>query len=303
MPQRYRFSVSSAATLARVRTTLDPPSFYDDREGYQEGFLGKDANDKDVVVPVPRLGHGQAASRVKGGGTVLKYHHFSTQQSKSRRLPFWSACNLDGAKRRKVGRSDVWHYDPRIPTAEQIIEECYGNAKDDLFSRGHMTRREDPVWGGVATVAEEDTFTATNAVPQMQRHNAPIWLGLEDYVLRNAAKDKQSVCVFTGPVLADNDPVVHGVKIPVQFWKIVAFLHDDTGLLAATAYLSSQAEFLPSVQPTFVWGQFKDMQVTVKRIQDLTRLGFGPLLEADILAEADASFAFHVKAFKDLLLR
>jgi endonuclease G len=298
MAQRYRFSVSSSATLARVTLQLQDPATYDDRKGYDSSFLGADA-----VVPLPRLAAKQAAVRVRGGGTVLKYRNFSTVQSKARRLPFFSACNLDGASHRSQPRSDVWHYDPRIPTRLQIIQECYGNAADDFFSRGHMTRREDPVWGDQAKQAEADTFCATNAVPQMQAHNAPIWLGLEDYVLRNATKDKQRVSVFTGPVLDKHDPVLHGVKIPVLFWKIVTFVHDQTGSLAAAGYLDSQAEYLPAGVPTFVWGQYKEMQVPVKRIERLTGLSFGSLREADVLAGADPTFAFHVRDFKDLLLQ
>jgi endonuclease G len=137
----------------------------------------------------------------------------------------------------------------------------------------------------------------------MQAQNAPIWLGLEDYVLRNATKAKQRVCVLTGPVLRRNDPVIHGVKIPVEFWKIVAFIHDDTDSLAAVGYMDSQAEFLPSVSPTFVWGAYKRMQVPIKRIERATGLSFGTLRKCDVLAGADATFSYRIETLKDVLLR
>lgn len=293
-----RFSVSSTAAVAKVKLTLDDPALYDDREGYDADFLGDGAR-----VPLPKLRATHVPVPVKGGGTVLKYHNFSTCQSKSRRVPFYSACNINGKALKKEKRSNTWHYDPRIPTKYQIIEECYGDAADDMFSRGHMTRREDPVWGRDSKQAEADTFCVTNAAPQMQAHNAPIWLGLEDHVLKNAGKAKQRASVFTGPVLRKNDPVVHGVKIPIDFWKIVAFIHDDTDSLSAVAYLDGQADFLPTAEPTFVWGAYKHMQVPITRIEKITGLSFGRLRSVDVLAAADATFAFRLNALDELLLR
>ena len=287
--------------MQRVVKTLRPVAEYDDREGYAPNFLGDDA-----AVPLPKLttAQRQDAAPVQGGGVELKYRHFSVVQSKKRRMCFFSACNIDGDTSGKVSaRSNVWRYDPRIATKYQLIDECYGNADEGLFSRGHMTRREDPVWGPDKKTSEEDTFHATNQVPQMQSHNSPIWLSLEDHVLRNADKDNQKVTVITGPVLSRLDPTLYKVKVPVQLWKIVAFLRPDSGELASVAYLDSQAEFLPDVGgPTFVWGQFKGMQVPLTRIEQLTTLDFGPLTGADVLSGVDPNFSFSVRTVKDILL-
>jgi endonuclease G len=293
-----RFGLPSVASAAGVVKTIETIASYDNRKGYDPDFLGKDFH-----VPLPKMSSKHDPLAVQGGGKVLNYHNFSTSQSKKRRVPIFSACNIKGSALKKVKRSNKWHLDPRIDSQYQILEECYGNAADSFFSRGHMTRREDPVWGRNSVQAERDTFVATNAAPQMQGHNSPVWLGLEDYVLRNAGKDRQLATVITGPVLRTRDPVIHGVKIPVEFWKIVAFIHDDTGELASVAYLSSQAEFLPTVEPTFVWGQFKDMQVTVGRIEQMTGLKFGPLKRADVLAGADATFARQTSELAQVLLR
>lgn len=297
-PLKLSFGIDHTATAASVVKTLEPIENYDNRKGYDPAFLGED-----FVVPLPKLSTKHDPLPVKGGGKILHYHNFSTVQSKKRRVPIFSACNIKGSALKKETRSNQWHFDPRIDPKFQILEECYGNASDSFFSRGHMTRREDPVWGRNSKQAERDTFVVTNAAPQMQGHNSPVWLGLEDYVLRNAGKAKQLATVITGPVLSSRDPVIHAVKIPVRFWKIVAFIHDDSGELASVAYLSSQAEFLPAVEPTFVWGQYKDMQVTVKRIETLTGLRFGPLAKADVLSGADETFARHTTVLKEVLLR
>ena len=173
----------------------------------------------------------------------LKYQHFSVVMSRSRRLCIFSAVNIDGTSPGRFKRPS-WRLDPRIPNAQQIKEECYGNAP--LFSRGHMTRREDPIWGPEADAAlgNSDSMHVTNTVPQMQPFNAGIWLGLEDYALKHARSDKMRISVFTGPFLLRDDPVRHGVQIPRSFWKVIAFVHDETRQLSATGYTMAQDSFL-----------------------------------------------------------
>ena len=245
----------------------------------------------------------QAAPRLDGKGLQLDYWNFSLVTNKSRKMPFFSAVNIDGKLSKKMDRPDLWHYDPRIDTKFQLIDEVYGDEKKGFFSRGHMTKREDPGWGDNAAQAEVDTFCATNQVPQMQSHNGGIWKSLEDYLLKHAAKDKQRLVVITGPVLSDDDPVVHKVKIPVLLWKVIAFIHDDTQALTSVAYLSSQANKLPNVGTnSFVFGEFKDLQVPVTRITAETGLDFGPLVDADVLKEADGTFAVALQKVDDLIL-
>ena len=293
----------AVATLAGTSTTPIPPAEFNDRKGYNPQFLGAG-----FVVPLPKLNGEQLADAVPIDGSSkveLKYENFSVVQSEKRRMCYFSACNIDGKKSRKIKRSNLWKFDGRIPTRLQILEECYGNATDDMFSRGHMTRREDPVHGtpARAKIAEKDTFTVTNAVPQMQAHNSPVWLGIEDYLLKNSRKDRQRVSVFTGPVFRANDPILFGVRIPMTFWKIVAFIHDDSGQLAAAAYRDSQAEFVPDADIAFVFGKFKEMQVTVRAVEKMTKFNFGPLAAADVLADADMSFALAVDRPSDAILR
>jgi len=291
------FALVQAQPLGVARTPR-PVSAYAGRDGYRPAFLG-------TAVPLPALGPGLRADAapVRGGGTELRYRHFSVVQSKRRRLCFFSACNLDGGSTKRVARSGTWRFDPRLDLRHQILEECYGGARQGLFSRGHMTRREDPVWGAPAREAEEDTFHAPNAVPQMQSYNSPVWLGLEDHVLRNADEDDQRVVVVTGPVLDPKDPVLYGVQVPVQFWKVVGFLRPGAKRLAAVGYLDSQASYLPQARPAFVWGQFRGMQVPLLRLEQLTGLRFGPLTRADVLAGAGATFALSVGSLEEVLLR
>ncbi len=133
-----------------------------------------------------------------------------------------------------------------------------------------MTRKEDPIWGpeDTARTACADTFHVTNAVPQTQPFNAPIWLGLEDYALEHARQDQMRISVFTGPIFGDSDPVRDGVKIPLEFFKVIAFIHDDTGKLCATGYTVSQGDSLSGEE--FVFGEFKTYQVSIRSIEART---------------------------------
>lgn len=259
-----------------------------DREGYDEGFLGNG-----FEVPLPEASSDRRKAdllKYDNDGKkdhILRYEHFSLAMSKARRMCIFSAVNIDGKfKKTKIDRTP-WRTDPRIPNDAQIIKECYGNPPK--FSRGHMTRREDPIWGTETQRARgnADSMTVTNATPQMQSFNAPVWLALEDYALGHAREDKMRISVFTGPILRSNDPVKFGVKVPVQFWKIIVFIHDDTGELTATGYRMSQSDHLPEEE--FVFGEFETAQLPIKKIERLTGLSFGNLSEHDPLNDSDES--------------
>ena len=256
------------------------PADYADREGFNTAFLGKNLN---VPLPVVNINKTQVLSFTDNGKktTELKYQHFSVVMNKERRMCFFSACNIDG-KLSKSGVARVgWKYDPRIDKKYQIKEECYGNAPQ--FSRGHMTRKEDPIWGemDIAKIACRDTFIVTNATPQMQRFNAPKWLALEDYALENSRQDDMKISVITGPIFSKSDPIKYKIKIPVQFFKIIAFVHDQTGKLTATGYTVSQKDELTNDE--FVFGEFETYQVSLKTIERKTGLKFGKLTNADPL--------------------
>jgi endonuclease G len=128
----------------------------------------------------------------------------------------------------------------------------------------------------------------TNTTPQMQAFNSPIWLSLEDYALEHARQDHQKISVFTGPYLRKNDPTMFGVRIPVEFWKVIAFVHDETGELCATGYEMTQEDNLE--QPEFVFGDFVSphlnvsTQVTISAIEAKAGISFGNLAEHDPLS-------------------
>ncbi|RZT87093.1 endonuclease G [Pseudonocardia sediminis] len=241
--------------------------------GFNPDFLG-------VTTPMPTL---------PGTTTVpLTYTHFSTLHRPDRRLAAATAVGIDGATLRSVEREDDWRLDERIPADQQAGEEIYA---DNDLDRGHLVRRNDPVWGTPAEAeqANTDTFCFTNAAPQAADFNQDkeLWAGLEDYLLDNAGDNDRRLVVFTGPVLDDADPVYRGLAIPLRFWKIGAFV--TGGVLGTTGYLLDQTAQVGDVtgraegDPPPL-GPYRTFQVPVARIGELTGLELGPLVAADALA-------------------
>jgi endonuclease G len=75
--------------------------------------------------------------------------------------------------------------------------------------------------------------------------------------------------------------VKFAVKVPVQFWKVIAFIHDETGRLSATGYTMSQEDFLTDEE--FVFGQHKTTQTSIATIEQRAGLSFGELSSHDPL--------------------
>jgi DNA/RNA endonuclease G (NUC1) len=256
----------------------------DDRVGFDEQFLG-------VPVPMPALA---------GVETVLlSYTHFSVLMRPDKRLAAITALGIDGAKLMDISRSGIdWRLDPRLPEDQQTGERVY--ARNDI-DRGHLVRRASAVWGDTraeAQQANEDTFHYTNAAPQAAKFNQglELWLGLESYLLENAADNGRSLIVFTGPIFSNVDPVYRGAEIPLRYFKVAVFLQN--GALAATGYVVDQTPQLADLddvpKPGVVvddappLGPFRTFQVPIRDIAALTGLDLDQLVGVDRMPIAAA---------------
>lgn len=270
------------------------------REGYRPEFLGAGRR---VRLPILSSAQEEDAVPVPGRNDfILAYTHFSVVMCQSRRLCYFTAVNIDGNQSMNLRRADNWFLDPRIPADSQNGNELYRN--NDL-DRGHMVRRLDPVWGppAVARAANDDTFFYTNACPQHAQLNQRTWNDLEDYILTNADQRNLKISVFTGPVLADTDPVYRGVRIPLDYWKVVVMVKSD-GKLSATAYMLTQKQLVDDFEaPGFVFGRFRTYQVPITRVERETGLSFGSLSDFDPLDGTEAVSAVRsLETVADLVL-
>ncbi len=253
---------------------------YEGRTGYDREFLGTT-----VSLPALPTGLEDDVSRPEGAESpVLDYTHYSLVLRKSRRLPFFTAVNIDRHETVKYEREgrDVWYYDGRIPQDDQMGPKVY--EKNDL-DQGHLVRRLDPVWGPETLFpqANDDTFHFTNCSPQHKALNRTTWLELEDFILGNAETHGLKVTVFTGPVFRDDDLVYKDVyRIPAEFWKVVVIVKEDDNTLSATAYLQTQKNLVETLEFAYA-DEYNTYQVPVARIEALTGLDFGALREADPL--------------------
>ncbi|MBD7957475.1 DNA/RNA non-specific endonuclease [Microbacterium sp. Sa4CUA7] len=256
--------------------------------GYDPLFLG-------AAAPLP----------AGAAGTVrLAYPRFTVALDPDRRLAAVTAVNIDGATLRDLPRTGDWEFDARVPTAQQAGPEIY--ARNDL-DRGHLVRRRDPGWGDPVTarIATEATFRYPNAAPQASGFNQSkeLWLGLEDHVLEYADATDQRLSVFTAPVLADDDPPYRGIRIPLRFWKIAAWL--SPAGLAAAGFILDQSDLIDTrtgaVTPPPLGG-FRTFQVPVQRIAEVTGLDVGTLTDADVLGSQGVTAARPLEDPQDIVL-
>lgn len=283
------------------------------RAGYSPQFLGNG-----LLVPVPQLTaelEADLATPVDaepGRPHEIRYTHFGVYYSKRRKSPRFTAVNIDGEHSVRIKRipPDRWFFDERIPIDLQLGTPYYAGDLD----RGHMVRREDPNWGPLANQANYDTFHFTNCALQhaLLNRGKTQWQGLENYILESSRTEGFKACVFTGPILADDDPPIGlpgldpNVLIPREFWKVVVMPKAGGKGLHATAYLLSQGDLIrtiledrnraaglnEAVAEGFNLGAYRTFQVALRHIEQVSGLTWPGLAGADPLeAHTDESIS------------
>lgn len=306
---------SSGGGVESFKFVPDPD--YSNRRGYNPRFLG-------VRVSLPRLTVAQKKKAAKNREArpgdnpyEIKYNRFSLVMNKERRLPFFTAVNIDGGTVVKINRktgevtsvetsdegaeaAEKWYNDGRIQAEEQSDQSLYDSPELKGYHRGHLVKRTDPSWGAVdlAIRGQADTFHFTNCAPQHSKFNPhkSRWAGLEDWITDGSDDENLRVTVFTGPVLRDNDPGKNYIQVPREFWKIVVRVEE--GKLLATAVLADQGFLIEGEESTGDEG-LPDLperlpdeyQVTIRKIEELTGLHFGSLRKHDTFAGGPESMA------------
>ena len=278
-----------------------------DRPGYRPDFLGQGLPAPWPGLPVAvESDLAQPADAEPERRFELRYTHFGVRFSLSRRQPLMTAVNIDGEHSVRIKRGqDRWFSDGRIPPEAQLGRVDYDDPEID---RGHMVRREDPNWdlaavpgagSALAGQADQDTFHYTNAAPQHSTMNQgkQLWQGLENYILGSARTHGFRACVFTGPIVRDDDPEIKpGVLAPREFWKLVAMPGAGGGALHATAYLLSQGDLIRDLLEQrdrteavegFVLGAYRTFQIAIRDLADATGYDFSAYLDADPLGRTE----------------
>jgi endonuclease G len=257
---------------------------------YDPKFLGDD-----FVVPVPALSDALLAQAF-ANGAMLDYTHFSLIMHATRRVAIVTAHNVDASRAVRVRGGLTWRLDERAGEHQLGPETYHANQID----KGHLVRREDVLWGSVseAKFANSATYFYTNAAPQHQNFNQDEWVTLEDWVLDKATDFSYRLCVFTGPVLRDNDPVLADLppqlraalpgtapaQIPAAFWKVIVLRDGEAAGedLSVAAFAMRQSEMWNDKEGRRLLN-LKVHQVTLEAIEGWTGLDFGDLKKADEL--------------------
>jgi endonuclease G, mitochondrial len=265
---------------------------FDDRDGYNTEFIGAGV----LSVPLPILNALQEPkAAIVDGSMAIKYRHFSVVLNKERRLAFYGAVNIDGDDLRKPRRPKGFTIDPRLEEDLQTGEAMY---RDNDIDRGHLVRRLDPVWGSKedADQANRDSMFFPNIAPQHKDLNQKIWNDLEDHILTTVDEANVKITVFVGCLFSDNDPVQKptGIRVPMEFWKVVASAarpgrgRRSENRLQAQAFIMSQRDLITPGDLEIVFGSgFETYQVTIEHLERLTGLDFHKLKDADTFAVPD----------------
>ncbi len=265
-------------------------------KGYKENFLS-------VNIPLPGVAAGRIGEIYKKDTSniplVLKYYHFSLVMNKKFRLQMWSAVNVDYDPALKTSRDrkefgdegNSWRLDPRIPAEIQIIDaEFYKPATQ--VDRGHMVRRDDSCYGNTELeieYANSDTFHWTNCTPQHEGFNQSkqygVWGLLENAIKDGLSGDDTKASIFAGPILTeDPERIYNDIYYPTRFWKVVATIDEDEGLLAY-GFILDQTKVIDrrGLEAKFDFSKFKYQQVSLKAIEDEAGVTFPNVLkQADI---------------------
>src|SRR5262249_43522731 len=155
--------------------------------GYKPGFIVGQRIELPRLTPALRAAAAKNQQAQPGDDPYeLKYEHFSIVMNGSRRLAFFTACNIDGTTAKLIDRqtgavsphrpgehpelldeaaeaSETWYDDPRLDPEMITPPELYTSQSvpgvsnkrsrahlNRIFQRGRLVRRLDPVWGSDA---------------------------------------------------------------------------------------------------------------------------------------------------------
>lgn len=263
----------------------------------------------------------------------LAYTHFSVVMHKERKMAMLTACNIDGksvfgltrktgerylyadkpqaisARLAEAAEASSWFYDDRIAREFQTGAPFYDRRNNNRlspgedqdfaaridFSRGHIVRRLDPVWGTLeqGLAADADSHAWPNVAPQTSKFNAHnrdssdwspgeekrLWAALENTILRAAHDDKKRITVFGGPIFSDDDPVYAGLpdneyrrQVPLEFWKVACWLDEDGDLRSLAMRVSQRDTLLragaEALDDTASLLALKDFLTTVAKLEE-----------------------------------
>lgn len=265
--------------------------------GYDSKFLGDD-----FEIPIPWINYDLFKDVLKKtelrDNYIVDYLHYSVVMSRSNRQAFISICNLNQEKYISVkGRN--WFLDDRIGDENQI-DNSYYKGQNNLWDRGHLTRRTAVTWGDddhTARRASNDSCSYANACLQHKFFNEDEWR-IPEKIAQHFDRDVDGrLSIMTGPLFTEHDRwfTPNGTdlipaRIPSGFWKVLYYIDkkktevSGQRTLGCEAYLVYQDDL--SVKDSDAEEKIDPctLQVTITELSDLTGIEFPkPLYDANPL--------------------
>ncbi|MCG2592987.1 DNA/RNA non-specific endonuclease [Ramlibacter sp. XY19] len=280
------------------------PDFFEGMEGYLPDFLAGNGADESTKrkyrIELPKLTFEAAkdAARLRDSDDiVLNYVNYSLVMNGARRTAFFAAGNVDGAvlwknvMNRGMPKRPSWTFDPRMDDEHQPDDEIFSTA----MQRGHLFKREDAVQGSTDEELERadfSSFVITNATPMIANFNNVEWGDLEDIITRHLEEGNR-VSYFAGPIFSVEDKFFNqlkagapagkrkqGMRVPTEFWKIVAWVED--GKLKAAGFVLDQSDEIRAHGPITEEIDFGEYEQTpIRSIEERTGLAMPQLRRAD----------------------
>ncbi len=207
------------------------------------------------------------AENLRPSTEEICYSAFALLHSGLTRTPLWSAEHLTASgvgRARSLEREDSFHPDPNLPPGVGAELSDY---KRSGYDRGHMSPNGDMT----DPVAQGESFSLANMIPQDPDNNRHLWADIESAV-RNLAVSDGEVYVVTGPIFSGAKVMsLKGrVLIPTSIFKAVY----DPSRGGAGAYVTPNA-------PGTAW-----QEVSLDQLRAMTGIDVFPALPAPLKASA-----------------
>jgi len=214
----------------------------------------------------------------------LDYIHYSIVMNNNTRQLIFSAFNIDQSLFKQTTSKGNWKIDSRAGGENQLNNDHY---RENDWDKGHMVMRHNTAWGNTlyeAQAADNDSYYYTNAAFQHLNMNRDEWVGLETDVVRKFSDDDNNkLCVFTGPIHGTLDRHYEryshdSVRIPSGFFKVICYKAKEPvngNYLGVKAFAMFQDEEILKDRRGRRSIRYKEYQVTIKELQDMTGLDFG----------------------------
>jgi endonuclease G, mitochondrial len=213
----------------------------------------------------------------------VKHTGFTLSYNEGYELTSWAAYQLTQEQAKATGTfKEKYTEDPLVTTGTATTKDY----RDAGFIIGQLVPPEDML---PSQQAVNETFLMSNTVPQKPAFNKYVWKVMEK-LIREWAKEGNTLYVVTGPVLADAPFGTFGpnkISIPERYYKAVLDLNGERAI--GFVFRINVASGVP-----------KSFALSVDELEKITGLDFFPELPDALEQKVEASSDFTKWNFKAL---